>query len=411
MKKIFFALLFTFILNFSYIFGYYSSSTLIDFLVHENQVRGRTDRLGVLFGSDSIRAVVGLTSADTLSGVLFNNFNNSVEPGEASFIFTPSVLGAIGYKSDAFGIGVGYEYTYKMQAYSVHTPAITMTALDDAFRVNIPVSIGVGANANIKDVKTELDGTMVISAAPEFRYYFGNKISWLDSLRFYVNYGHAHIENVLNKEEYLDQSSFGAQLRIYFKVDTPNVLVEPILRLQFDKAFRSKYDPNVFEVQNVSDNFNITAKGFSPHVTFYGAGLPSGAQGNPNLGSLRGGYIASIPSPFYAEEPYRIGVAIPVGFTALNADKSIEFYLEPSLSYTFIDAADSIFFNSIKDIERKDPFHAVAYVLYGELYFRPVEQLEFYLEIQAGGSSVATESIKAGTSAVLNANTGFSWYF
>ena len=40
-------------------FGYYSSEAFIDLLVQPNQLRVRTDRVGVLFGNENIRAAIG----------------------------------------------------------------------------------------------------------------------------------------------------------------------------------------------------------------------------------------------------------------------------------------------------------------------------------------------------------------
>lgn len=149
------------------LFGYYSSENFIDFLVHSNQVRVRTDRLGVLAGPSNVRVAVGLTSANSLADFIIDNLENS-KLTNAVWRFTPSVLAGVGYDSDLFGIGVGYEYTWKNDSYMIHTPVITATALNDSFRINIPVSIGLGYKSSLVD--TDLRGTRVISTAVEARY-------------------------------------------------------------------------------------------------------------------------------------------------------------------------------------------------------------------------------------------------
>ena len=62
--------------------------------------------------------------------------------------------------------------------------------------------------------------------------------------------------------------------------------------------------------------------------------------------------------------------------------------------------------------ERTTPFFAFGYVVYGEIYIRPVKKLEWYFEIQTGGVSIA-DSMKtwANTSLILNGATGLTYYF
>ena len=57
-------------------FGYYSSEAFIDLLVQPNQLRVRTDRVGVLFGNENIRAAIGLTGANSLSGIIVHNVSD-----------------------------------------------------------------------------------------------------------------------------------------------------------------------------------------------------------------------------------------------------------------------------------------------------------------------------------------------
>ena len=93
----------------------------------------------------------------------------------------------------------------------------------------------------------------------------------------------------------------------------------------------------LYSIDRIRDNFAITAKGFTPYWPTIGPGTPSGAQGDPSAnGQLQGGYLSPLPGGYYAVEPYRVGVAIPVGFTATSLDENIHFYLEPALSFTMI---------------------------------------------------------------------------
>ena len=421
MKKIFLTLIL--IISSASLFGYYSSENMIDMLVHSNQLRIRTDRLGALFGNRNIRAVVGLTGANIASGTILNNVtaNDKLDTEKGLLTtFTPSVLGAIGYENDTIGVALGYEFTWKAPYYMVHTPILHMTAMNDSFRINIPVSIGLGSESsyNFGGNKPNLKGTMVISTGVEARYYFNLPI--FSHIRVFFNYGNAKVQSIDDAKANLVQQSVGFQARAYFRHEFDyGMVLEPIIRVQFDTALPTrKTGFNNNSAVSIVDNYFITAKGFSPSDTIKTAGQ-EGSGGASTTGELKGGYIASIPNGYYAEAPYRIGVAIPLGFRATSEDKNIEFYLEPALSLTIVNA------KTIYDIRGpqngyltdewkvKGPFYTLGYVVYGELYIRPIPQLEWYSEIQTGGASVLPTQLSSGssTSLVFNASTGITWYF
>ena len=403
-------------------FGYYSSEAFIDLLVQPNQLRVRTDRVGVLFGNENIRAAIGLTGANSLSGIIVHNvtefeYLNNSKKGLDQFV--PAALAGIGYKMGIFGIGLGYEFKWKSPTYMVHTPILSMTALDNDFRINIPVSIGVGQKSYYHPDRESLKGTMVISTGIEARYYF-NTI--LNHLRFYFNYGNSTIKEISSPSTNFTQQSVGFQLRAYFNYDLSDYKITPIIRFQFDTALVTRYK-NIDKSYKIVDNYFITAKGFSPtggSITegHYGS---TGANANLNSGGLAGGYIASIPNTYYAEEPYRIGIALPVGFRTVSESGTIELYVEPALSLTIVNAKRIYSFSQAmqglesltEEYRRKSPFYTFGYVVYGELYIRPRPRLEWYTEIQTGGATVAGElaNTSGTTSLILNASTGITWYF
>lgn len=396
---------------------------MIDLLVQSNQLRIRTDRFGALFGNENIRAAIGLTGANTLSGIILHNvsdFDNLNDAKKGLDQLVPAVLGAIGYKMPIFGIALGYEYKWISHTYMVHTPILSMNALDDNFRINIPISVGVGQKSYYNKTDS-LKGTLVISTGIEGRYYFNNPI--FSHLRFYFNYGNSTIKEINSPATNFTQQSVGFQLRAYFNYDMPyNMKLTPIIRFQFDTALATKFN-NIIRNYNIVDNYFITAKGFTP----VGGAITEGAYGSTGAnadvatsGELRGGYIASIPNTYYAEEPYRIGVAFPLGFSAMSESKTIEFYLEPALSFTIVNAKKIYSFSSwqLGDTDsvdiRKTPFYTFGYVVYGELYIRPIPQLEWYTELQTGGATVAGELANTSgnqTSIIFNASTGITWYF
>lgn len=406
------------------VFAYYKSDNMIDMLVHSNQMRIRTDRLGVLAGPRNWRFVAGLTGANIASGLILHNTgapNTQQENTENNYKkgvdkFVPSALVAFGYDSDLFGIAAGYEFTWKSPTYMVHTPILHMTALNDSFRINIPISIGVGQKSYVND--KSLKGTMVISTAIEGRYYFAEDIPALSHLRFYFNYGNSTIKALDFKDASFTQQSVGGEFRMYFKILTENIKIEPIFRVRFDAALATTYK-NIDEANrgSILDSYAVSAKGFIPDDPG-GTGANIAAGGANASGTLQGGYIASIPSGYYAKEPYRLGLAIPVGFTATSADENISFYFEPALSLTIVNAKEIYTFgqHAWEDVasrhRRTNPFYAFGYVVYAELYIRPVKNLEWYTELQTGGSTVAGDlSTASSTTIVFNASTGITWYF
>ncbi len=419
MKKIILLLL----IFYTSAFGYYSSEAFIDLLVQPNQLRVRTDRVGVLFGNENIRAAIGLTGANSLSGIIVHNvtefeYLNNSKKGLDQFV--PAALAGIGYKMGIFGIALGYEFKWKSPTYMVHTPILSMTALDNTFRINIPVSVGVGQKSYYHPDRESLKGTMVISTGIEGRYYFN--MEYFSHLRFYFNYGNSTIKEISSPSTNFTQQSVGFQLRAYFNYDLSDYKITPIIRFQFDMALATRYK-NIDKSYKFVDNYFITAKGFSPtggSITegHYGS---TGANADVFNGELRGGYIASIPNTYYAEEPYRIGIALPVGFRTVSESGTIELYVEPALSLTIVNAKRIYSFSQAmqglesltEEYRRKSPFYTFGYVVYGELYIRPRPRLEWYTEIQTGGATVAGElaNTSGTTSLILNASTGITWYF
>ncbi|WP_281816684.1 cell surface protein [Brachyspira pilosicoli] len=424
MKKILISILIIMSISMQ-VFAYYKSDNMIDMLVHSNQVQIRTDRFGVLAGTRNWRFAAGLTGAENSAGIILNNLgdpsvqgtnkNNNNRWGVDKFV--PSALVAFGYDSDLFGVAAGYEFTWKSPTYMVHTPVLHMTALNDSFRINIPISIGVGQKSYING--DSLKGTMVVSTAIEGRYYFAEDIPALSHLRFYFNYGNSTIKEINTPDINFTQQSIGGEFRMYFKIQTETVKIEPIFRMRFDTALATKYN-NVSNSSRIYDSYFITAKGFSPSDPG-GTGAvigASGAQADLSQGNLQGGYIASMPSQYYAKNPYRIGVALPVGFTATSADENITFYFEPALSLTILNAKE-IYTQGTENYpdvsareRRTNPFYTLGYVVYAELYIRPVKDLEWYTEIQTGGATVAGDlATPSSTKLVLNGKTGISYYF
>ncbi|WP_297285011.1 cell surface protein [uncultured Brachyspira sp.] len=389
MKK-YIALLFLMLsVSTSYVFGYYNYDDFIDFLVHSNQFRARLDKLGFKLEANNVHVAAGLTSIT--AGKIFNNLysmtdmetsqNNGTELQK--YFFIPKAVAGIGYKTSMVGVGLGYEFAYSDPSYQVHTPILTATVLNDNIRINVPVSIGIGSK--------EKDGEMGISTPIELRYYMN--LPFMSNIRLYAKYG--EYKNNANAK----RKSFGIATRIYFRVETEDVLIEPIIRLQYDQALKTK-DEN--GKTWAGENFDITA--------FNRAAFSTGRDYR--------GYVADDLGllqtlGYKIEDPYRFSVAVPVGFT--SSSDTISLYLEPSLSFNMI-GGSRIYKSNQNNSDliklRKDLFYTVGYLVYGEIYLKPTKSLEWYTEIQTGGATVIGSFNKGSVSEfVLNASTGITWYF
>ena len=397
------------------LFGFYgdgSGRSLIDFLMDGYQLRARTDQIGALYG-------VGIGDGDFIfslgvtgntSGVILDNWtNDSSTNNKLSSYFRPSVMLAMGYKSDKIGVGVGYQFKYVDSNYMVHTPALMLTVMDNTLRFNIPVAIGVG-NHLVKN-------TFIVSTSIETRYYLHKFIDYFSQLRLYFYYGYARMSYAKiissaqaegvdpnSKAIYKDQTSIGLDLRAYFNFPTDKgVSIEPYIRVLYSQALDTVENLNGTLNKYKGENFNITPYGFDyTSLSFDATGTEK----------LSGGYIASvpgIPNP-QGRVPisgiYRIGIALPLGLRASNDFVSL--YVEPSLSATIFGGKISLL-----GVERKGPFYTFGYVVYAELTVTPVKYLELFLELQTGGASrLGGDLYGAGaTTMILNASSGIAWYF
>ena len=213
----------------SQIFGYYGGiggRGYIDFLVDRDQLRIRVSHMGFHAGTENVKVAFGF--AGNTGGILLGNFtNNGSTDNKMASYFSPSVALLVGYKSDLISVGGGYNFQFYDKNYGVHTPVLMLTALENSFRMAIPISIGVGQN--------ELKNTLAVSTMIEARYYFK---TWLNHLRLYFLYGNSKdASNPNNKNIYQQKSSIGFDARAYFFHDTGRGLtIWPYLRVAYDTA-------------------------------------------------------------------------------------------------------------------------------------------------------------------------------
>lgn len=363
------------------VFGMYgANSDWIDFLVHGNQLRARMDRLGFVLGNDMIRGTFGLTSEGTTLGAILDT---TTVNSKQFFDFIPTVSAGIGYTSDIFSIGVGYNYAYRHSTLntltkngyglSVHTPVITMTAMNDSLRIAIPVQIAA-KNGDIAPVNN-VGGTdkvkyMGISMDPQIRYYTG--IEAFNEIRLYIKYG---------MNQYTDQggtkqtgSSFGFDFRAYFGATVGDVALKPFLKVTYDTALDAKG-------KHGSGSYNVKSDSFVYNYS------------STTIGA-------------YDSNPWQLKVLPTLGMSA-NSD-IVSIYVEAGLGYKATDTGYKLNAgnNGVK--------HELAWSSYGEIYITPVKDLEWYFEAEIGNynlEGVANDPASLGDLNVqFNASTGITWY-
>ena len=356
------------------VFGMYGNGdSWIDFLVHGNQFRARMDQLGFTLGNGTIKGTFGFrANTGYLGSILVAETGNDNK--DLDWTHLDATLSAgIGYTSDAFGIGVGYNYTMKdTDGSGIHTPVLTINALNDNLRIAIPFQIAAMSKDNqdfygIKDY-------MGIRTDIQVRYYTG--IDAFNAIRFYLKYGQSGFTSTrpLDNNKYA-ASSLGLQLRLYFLNTTiGNVNVNPYIKLVYNTAI----------------------KGSSASVGSYNniVNTESGLFDDPYSSGSAGDTGA-----------YDFTIAPVLGLGA-NSD-IVSVWFEPSLGYSVSGAKNSAL------------THKLAWGAYAELYLTPVEDLEWYFELDVnntGRGNFASEAAttlgvsQLATPVYFETTTGITWY-
>lgn len=437
MKRLYFILAALLITAYS-AFSYTVVEDFNDFLVDENQLTIRLDRLGVLAGTENLRFMVGV-SGET-AGVLLDNLDSGTKGGINTF--RPAAIAGFGYKTESFGIGAGYQFKYVSGSWQAHTPIITATALNDNLRINVPVTIGVGSGS-------VNNGDIAVSTDTRIEYYTGNNI--FSRIRVNLKYGMYRLKANESRSGTLSGGgninmgpvsgtigengqygftkdttahSIGIDVRGYFIAATDPVLIEPQIRVL--------YQGSIADFTGTS--YKVTPPGMDSKEGGAGFGLYNIDASNP-IGAFSIGDTGSIPSApyydftahnimftgegasieiggteYYLTKPQFLGISVPVGFTAES--EFITLYLEPALSFSMITGGINAYASSAKPMRIPPIFYSVGYLVYGELYINPIPNLEWYFEAQIGG---ATTIDNIGNSAdnglAFNGSTGITWRF
>ncbi len=235
MKKIFLTVIALLTIASMQAFGSYGVSDWITFLTDGNRFEAKLDQLGFTLGNDMIKGTFGFhndgrgTVGDMLLPATGSETTSSgVATGEGFFYdFAPTISMGLGYTSSIIGIGVGYNATIgpKWNRYNgkteakkveavVHTPVLVLNALDNAFRMAIPIQV---VNLTEKFDQVGKGSVTAVSVNAQFRYYTG--IEALTQVRLYLKYGTYGMNFTPDQGDKVKEKfaeSFGFDLRFYF---------------------------------------------------------------------------------------------------------------------------------------------------------------------------------------------------
>lgn len=378
------------------VFGYYgANSDWIDFLVDANQLRFRVRQMGFVLGNDMIRGVVGVRDeSESAFGAIFDSDTYAPNGTTKQFLnFIPTVSAGIGYTSDIFSIGVGYNYRYHHSTFkgvtkngyglSEHTPVLTMTAMNDSLRIAIPVQVAVKNG----DIANSTDGYkyLGISMDPQIRYYTG--IEAFNEIRLYVKYGinQTEVKGVADSKQKAE--SFGFDFRAYFGATVGDVALKPFLKVTYDTALGAKG-------KRASKIASIVDAGPDPvygdYKDTYGVKSSSAVI-----------FTEPVTGSGYEHNPWALNILPTLGMSA-NSD-IVSIYVEAGLGYGAVDTGYK--FNSA-NAANTGILHSMRWNAYGEIYINPVKDLQWYFEAEIGNGG---EAFRKDT-LQFNGATGITWY-
>ena len=399
MRKIFLTAIALLSMASASVFGMYGVDTdWIFFLTHGNQFRARLDQLGFTLGNDTIKGTFGFDNNAGYGGVYGSLLSeNSEYPAQGrgfNYDFKPSISMGLGYTSSIISVGVGYNATIGKKDYKqngnadfskpynpvAHTPVLVLNALDNAFRMAIPIQVYV---MNDKDDTGTKNNITVVSVDSQFRYYTG--LDMLPQIRLYLRYGGGNYKagDISGKIG----ESFGFDFRLYFGSMVEEVALQPYVKLTYDGALGKYHDNTRVEAVKIMNSAN-------------------GSYAVPTTLQL-------------AKSAWNLNLVAGLGLTA-NSD-IVSLYLEPTLGLK-VEQPGSYDKNA-KEV------YSLGYGVYAEIYITPLKNLEWYFEAQLGnlgGSGTVNVEIPgtggAGATTVsapfsftklglgFNATTGITWY-
>ena len=355
-------------------FGSYGVSDWITFLTDGNRFEAKLDQLGFTLGNDTIKGTFGFHNDGR------GSFGDMLIRDTGDYYnFRPTISMGIGYTSSLIGIGVGYNATIgnrwdrynnktepkKVEAV-VHTPVLVLNALDNAFRMAIPIQV-----LQLTDKLDTFSGSLTaVSLNAQFRYYSG--LEMLPQIRLYLKYGNYSYN--LKSGDTTDKGkiaeSFGFDLRFYFGSMVEEVALQPIVKLAYNGALGKYHSQR-----------NVTALGV----------LDDAASSMTTYTSTYGGTAT------WGQNAWDLQLMTGLGLTA-NSD-IVSLYLEPELGLQIVQAGHIS--EKVKEV------YGLGWNVYAEIYITPIKNLEWYFEAEIGNALKTTQS---ANSLVFNGTTGVTWY-
>ena len=381
MKKIFLTTITLLSMASASVFGMYGVDTdWIFFLTHGNQFRARLDQLGFTLGNDTIKGTFGFDNNTGYGGAYGGLLVDNDPTGKHSSSWVPSISMGLGYTSSLISVGVGYNATIGGQTQkfngktesktvnkSAHTPVLVLNAMDNAFRMAIPIQVYVD---NDKFDGGGYDNTMAVSVDSQFRYYTG--LDALPQVRLFLRYGLYQNESKATKDaekvktKYAE--SFGFDFRLYFGSMVEEVALQPLVKLAYNQALGNYHqDTKVEAVKAMNGDYN------------------------------------SYQSGSYGGSVWDLQLMTGLGLTA-NSD-IVSLYLEPQLGLAVTSRAPIVATapGAPTPARVTTESYDLVYNVYAEIYITPIKNLEWYFEAQLG--SGANQN-----SLVFNGTTGITWY-
>ena len=385
MKKVFLTTIALLSIASASVFGMYgANSGWINFLTHGNQFRARMEQLGFTLGNDTIKGTFGFFNdgRGTAYGSMLSLSSNA---SDLYYDFTPTISMGLAYTSSLISVGVGYNATIgpnwtkingKKTEAVVHTPVLVLNAMDNAFRMAIPIQV-----VNLTDKATDGKGSVTaVSLEAQFRYYSG--LDFLPQIRLYIKYGNYGYNLSGGGEKFKETlaESFGFDFRLYFGSMVEEVAIQPIVKLAYNGALGKQHNVrNVTALSALDDSADFAGQ---LAETFAGTG--------------------TIPASTYStgatwkKGAWDLTLAPALGITA-NSD-IVSLYVEPSLGLK-ITQEGSATDSKVKEL------YGLAWGTYAEIYITPLKNLEWYFEADVGGATAPAQP-----TVNLAASTGITWY-
>ena len=372
MKKIFLTTIALLSMASATIFGMYGpDSDWIFFLTDGNRFRARADQLGFTLGNDTIKGTFGFRNKGF--GGQFGKMLNTTDG--VNYNFNPTISMGLGYTSSLISVGVGYNATIGSQRWTkyngkaegkttevvAHTPVLVLNAMDNAFRMAIPIQV-----VNLADKRENGDKSRftAVSLDAQFRYYTG--LDFLPQIRLYLRYGNYDYEfnDGGTKEKGKFAETFGFDFRLWFGSMVEEVAINPIIKIQYNGALGKQHNQTRIQAANL----------VSATTTIGGSGY----------------------TPTWAKGAWDLKIIPALGITA-NSD-IVSLYVEPSLGFQ-INQQGSATDKNAKEL------YSLYYGAYAEIYITPIKNLEWYFEADVSGTAAPGQP-----TVNLAGSTGITWY-